>query len=125
MTVSSQIIEVLDNLCEKFGMAIDWTAENVLPYLQELCGKYISWEIATSIMWLVLGTLLIIGGAILCILDIKTKLDTFGGALLTVGALVIIAGLVVAIFQVLDILTCCYFPEKHIFEYIKYNIPLQ
>ena len=33
---SEQIIEVLNALCEKFGIAIDWTAENVMPYLTDL-----------------------------------------------------------------------------------------
>lgn len=33
MTVSDQIINVLDALCEKFGLVIDWTSENVVPYL--------------------------------------------------------------------------------------------
>ena len=45
MTVSSEIIEVLDYLGEKFGIAIDWTSNNVLPYLQTLADKFIKWEI--------------------------------------------------------------------------------
>ena len=49
MTVSSEIIEVLDYLGEKFGIAIDWTSNNVLPYLQALVDKFIKWEISTSI----------------------------------------------------------------------------
>ena len=30
MTVSEQIIQVLDALCEKFGLVIDWTSENAI-----------------------------------------------------------------------------------------------
>lgn len=52
MTVSDQIIQVLDNLCEKFGLAIDWTSENVIPYLTTLCTKLVSYEIWTSVAWL-------------------------------------------------------------------------
>lgn len=52
MTVGNQIIEVLNYLCDKFGIALDWSKESVIPYLQELCEKYISWEIATSTAWL-------------------------------------------------------------------------
>lgn len=37
--MSQEIIKVLDNLCEKFGIAIDWTSQNVKPYLQELFCK--------------------------------------------------------------------------------------
>ena len=31
MTVSEQIIQVIDALCEKFGIAIDWTTQNIIP----------------------------------------------------------------------------------------------
>ena len=33
MKVSNQIIEVLEYLCQKFGIVIDWTSESILPYL--------------------------------------------------------------------------------------------
>ena len=69
MTVSSQIIEVLDSLCEKAGIAIDWTAENVLPYIQELAGKFVSFEAATSIAWIllvVIPTLIFCGVTVFC-----------------------------------------------------------
>lgn len=44
MKVSEQIIEVLEYLGEKFGVAIDWSSDNVLPMVKELCAKYISWK---------------------------------------------------------------------------------
>lgn len=53
VTVSDQIIQVLDALCNKFGLAIDWGAQNVLPYAQELMGKMVSYELWTSVMWIV------------------------------------------------------------------------
>ena len=31
MNISQQIIEVLNALSEKVGIAIDWTSENILP----------------------------------------------------------------------------------------------
>ena len=46
---SDEIIKILDALCEKFGMAIDWTTENITPYLENLAGRIISFEISTSI----------------------------------------------------------------------------
>lgn len=57
MNVSNQIIEVIDALCDKFGIAIDWTAENVLPYVEVLGEKIIKYEIWTSVFWMV-GSLL-------------------------------------------------------------------
>ena len=50
MTVSEQIIQVIDALCEKFGIVVDWTSESVIPYLEILCTKLIKYEICTSIV---------------------------------------------------------------------------
>lgn len=116
MTISSQIIEVLNDLCMKFGMAIDWSQENVTPYLQELAGKYISWEVATSWAWIVIGVIVILIGIALWIFECKTNVDDF----LYLIALVLFAfGAFIVVCQVFDILECKYFPEKAIFEYIK------
>ena len=116
MTISSQIIEVLNDLCMKFGVAIDWSQENVTPYLQELAGKYISWEVATSWAWIVLGVITILIGIALWIFECKTNVDDF----FYVMAFVLFAlGAFIVVCQVFDILECKYFPEKAIFEYIK------
>ena len=48
MKVSEQIIEVLDYLCQKIGVVVDWTAENVMPALTTLTEKYISYELVMS-----------------------------------------------------------------------------
>ena len=34
--MSEEVIKILDNLGEKFGVAIDWTSENIAPYLTKL-----------------------------------------------------------------------------------------
>lgn len=31
--MSEEVIKILDTIAEKFGLAIDWTSANVLPYL--------------------------------------------------------------------------------------------
>lgn len=40
---SSQFIEIFDHLCQKFGIVVDWSAKNVVPYVQELCGRAIKY----------------------------------------------------------------------------------
>ena len=117
MTMSSQIIEVLNDLCFKFGLAIDWSQENIMPHLEELAGKYISWEYATSSMWLVLGALLLVVGVTLCVWDWKTHaLDGFGCML---GFMFAFVGACMCCTQIIDMLTCKYFPEKMIMEYVR------
>ena len=38
--VSNQIIEVLNEICNKFGLAIDWTSKNVQPYWDMIRGRF-------------------------------------------------------------------------------------
>ena len=45
MEMSEQIIKVLDSVCEKFGIAIDWTNNNVLPYIQQLGDKIVKHDL--------------------------------------------------------------------------------
>lgn len=42
----------------KFGIAIDWTAENIMPYIEQLCAKFINFEIYTSVFWICFMTAL-------------------------------------------------------------------
>lgn len=117
MTISSQIIEVLDDLCRRFGIVIDWSAENVMPYLQELAGKFVSWEIATSKMWIVVAAIAIILGVIVFAVDIKICfMDGFGAM---IGFITVFVAITVVVCQVYEILTCVHFPEKMIFDYVS------
>ena len=134
MTVSEQIIQVLDVLCEKFGIAVNWTSENVIPYLEILCGKLITYEIYTSIVWMVIMTLVSIGS----IVATKKLYPTFKNgceenarsycdvgweiaSTFAIIALVIInfATICVLATQIMDIVKCATFPEMYIFEYIS------
>ena len=38
--MDNKIIEVLDYMGEKLGIAIDWTSENVMPQVMEFMGRY-------------------------------------------------------------------------------------
>lgn len=123
MTVSNQIIEVLNYLCDKFGIALDWSKESVIPYLQELCEKYISWEIATSTAWIAISVILFLAPSIaLIVFDIKT--DASGGALVGVGVCGVVAAFVVICIQLFDILGAVYFPEMQLIKYINHLIEL-
>ena len=130
MTISSEIINVLNALCEKFGIAIDWTATNVIPYFQDLLGRYITYEIATSIAWIsIMGLILII-----CLIGLKISYskakaikwdDEYVSPFLFFGFLTasILFGIIFLFVlgkQVFDIITCMTFPEKIIYDEISY-----
>ena len=112
MQVSDQIIQVLDYIGKKLGLTIDWTSENVLPYVQTLCDKYINWEIATSIIWIVIGVACII---LSLILIIKFWDDDFGGIFFMILGI----GITIIGYQAFDIVKCIYFPELQIFQYVQ------
>lgn len=128
--MSEEIIKVLDALAEKFGIAVNWTSANLIPYLEQLCGKYVNYEIATSIVWLLLGSICLFTakyGFKLTKNFIKKYEEIKGynyndvwAALsgISTGMLIII-GVVVPICQIFDIVTCFTFPEKIIIEELK------
>lgn len=53
-----QIVEVLNALCEKFGIAVDWSSENMVPYLMELTHRYTAYVIAKGVISLVVSVAL-------------------------------------------------------------------
>ena len=120
MTVSSEIIEVLDYLGEKFGIAIDWTSNNVLPYLQALVDKFIKWEISTSIVWIIIAVFVMVGMIVLINLKGVREINEETYGMLWVPAGLLILGFFVIIcVQIFDIIECNVFPEKVLYDFIK------
>ena len=120
MTVSSEIIEVLDYLGEKFGIAIDWTSNNVLPYLQALVDKFIKWEISTSILWIAIAAFIIVMTITLNNLKGFREINEETYGMLWVPAGLLILGFFVVIcVQIFDIIECNIFPEKVLYDFIK------
>lgn len=128
MTISKQIIEVLDHIGNKFGIAIDWSSENILPMVQTLCEKYIRWEISTSIMWIAFA-LFFIALDLLSIkiydklADLKDKWDFdynfFPSIFVAIGIIIGVICIGIICTQIYDIIRCCTFPELQIFEYVS------
>lgn len=129
MTVSEQIIEVLNTLCDKFGLAIDWTGQNVLPYVQELAEKMVNYELWTSVAWIFLVGIVtflcfFIGWKITKTKDFEwdpDKLATYVAfTLILAGCIFGFISIFVTIVQIMDIITCLTFPEKIVFTIIQY-----
>ncbi|MDE6149960.1 MAG: hypothetical protein K2F81_07695 [Ruminococcus sp.] len=58
--MSNEVIKILDKLSEKFGIAVDWGAENVIPYVKELCAKLVDYNMYSSIVAIVISILFLI-----------------------------------------------------------------
>lgn len=118
MKLSDQIIEVLDDLCSRFGVAIDWTQENIIPTLSSLGEKYIRYEVATSIAWCVfwiaIASILLLLGRIFH----KKEYDDLYIPFYIVGAIAAAIAMFVVAVQAFDIIECITIPEKTIIEYL-------
>ena len=124
--MSEEVIKILDAFAEKSGLAIDWTSANVLPYLQQLCGKYVTYEIATSIVWMLIGICLLFVGKYVIEKakyywgkykeDWHSDYDFVATLLGVLAGCVIVGGIIVILCQTFDIVTCITFPEKIIIE---------
>lgn len=131
-TVSNQIIEVLNALCEKFGIVIDWTGQNVMPYVQELMKKVVSYELWTSVSWLLICVAFIFvffkliywyvknqNNESNIILDFLYYNEEFPVLFLIFGGILTIIATIGTVIQIMDIITCLTFPEKIIFNMIQ------
>lgn len=58
--MSEEIIKVLDDLGKRFGLAIDWSNQNIMPYLQELGSRFITYKTATGILAIIALSILIV-----------------------------------------------------------------
>lgn len=129
MTVSDQIIGVLNALCERFGIIVDWTANNVLPYTQDLCKRIVTFTIATDIAIIIfmLISLIIFG----CVF--KYCLKKYNEASYSdedgwiVGSIIsgivfsafVIANIIVIPSYTMDIIKACTIPELTIIEMVE------
>lgn len=135
MTVSDEIIEVLNAFSKKIGITIDWTQTNILPHMQKLCDKYITYEIETSIAWIILGIcVLILGIYFINKRDYYYKkgqkvkeenseyeynVSHTGFILGCVAIASILAGGIFIWENILNIITCVTFPEKMVLKELQ------
>ena len=56
--MSAEIIKVLDYLCTKFGVVIDWTAENVWPQVLDFIGRYQTYAVTKHCISMVLAIII-------------------------------------------------------------------
>ena len=133
--MSEEIIKVLDNLGEKFGIAIDWSSQNILPYLQDLLERFITYKNISAIIWIVVSVVFIILsitlGVIICKKIKKYYNDkqdyytwesdrNFGYGLTWFCAGTIILAFIIILFcNINGIFKNVYLPETIVIEYIN------
>lgn len=110
--MSTEIIKILDAICDKFGLVIDWTSQNVMPYVEQLCEHIVQYELSSSILYILIATLSILFA--IAIYKIYGDRDYVG----FVPIICIIAAIVICK-QLFDILAATTFPEKILIEFMQ------
>lgn len=141
--MSNEIIKILDDLAKRFGVAIDWTAENIVPYLKELFSRLVTYGFIQSSILIAVGCLMIIGSAVMgkILYNDRKKCrerkedttfhsyysnfnkpveleDGFGYAMLVGSVVVGIAGIIVLGCNVGDLIRWAIIPEIQIIQWI-------
>lgn len=119
MSFSSEAISIIDYIASKFGIAIDWSSQNILPIIQDLAGKYITWEISTSIAWIMVA---IIHEIILITLIRNDCKSWHSGVIAIFGGIIAVSLIPAVVIQIFDIIRCITFPELQIFQYIQHIV---
>lgn len=128
MEMATQIIEVIDALCQKFGIAIDWTSDNILPYVEDLVKNAVRYELYTSLLYsiiLAIGMVIFIvfSRLIWCWLkkDEPAEDESIDAAVtfFVIFLICAIICFVLLLFQLVDIVTCFTFPEKVVYDIIS------
>lgn len=120
--MSDEIIKVLDNLGQKFGIAIDWTSQNILPYLQDLMNRFISLQSTKAIIWIVILSVLVIATIILMVIGIRVGKREDDGEIIFmavfIGIIILICLVVPLICNIFGLMQNIYTPELTLLEYI-------
>lgn len=132
ISVSGQIIQVLEALCDKFGLVADWSSQNIAPYLQNLVNKAVQYKLWTNVLYLgVTFLIMLVCWIIVWRLSKKAGFDidyafyngrgaeTFAGVLGVVGIISAIAFVILCFVAGHDIITCITFPEKVVIDMLQ------
>lgn len=67
MTFSKEFKEIIDIVAEKLGVVIDWTQENIMPWITDILHRFVTFNIIVSVLttavtfaFLVLGIIIVV-----------------------------------------------------------------
>lgn len=63
--MDNQYVQVLDAICEKLGIAIDWSSQNIVPQIQDVLTRYGKYLFGVSTAQVVISSIMLIAAIIL------------------------------------------------------------
>lgn len=129
--MSEEIIKVLDELGKRFGVVIDWSNQNIIPYLQELLKRFICYRNITACVWIIVSIAMTISGFVMIKFLNKWRksenydsdyygddeLLAFLGYIFSICMIALGIGLIIG--NILGIVENICMPEMVVYEYIK------
>lgn len=129
--MSEEIIKVIDELGKRFGIVIDWSNQNIIPYLQELLKRFICYQNITACVWIIISIAIIISGVVMIkVLNKWRKSDNYNesycsddeflaelGYIFSICIIALGIGLIIG--NILGIVKNICMPEMVVYEYIK------
>lgn len=124
------VVQIIDALAKQFGLAIDWTSQNVMPYMQDLMTRIVNHEIGIGIFWMIFLPIATIAFGIVGVKCIKKakEIDRYdwaeeapgiiGIVCSILGVIGLVATLVVVPYFSIRIIECVNIPEKIFIEYM-------
>lgn len=120
MNFSSEFERSIDILCARFGIALDWGNENVVPYLKDLMERFIQFKIQTSTFYTCISLFIFVVGVILLIIGAVMEHNRDDGFLsLVIGFIGAVSGFIGACINIYVIIKCNTIPEMIVLEYLK------
>lgn len=142
---SEEVLAVIEDLGNRFGVAIDWTSNNVIPKVQEICERLITYKIVVHSLGIALNVALMV--IAICfvskILHSRNEViqtnnsnmywdcycnynDTYdinmselGFIILIVSAILGISAAVALVFQIVNLLNWVVVPEVELFYMLQ------
>lgn len=112
MSFSKEVIELFDYIGNKIGITIDWTSRNVIPYLQDLCDRFMKYNICCYSI----GTIISLIVIWICI---KTWKKSFEEGWFPLNIVFGCAAIPCFIYAIVEIFQCIFIPELQIYEYLQ------
>ena len=113
--IAQDMIEVMEYLSDKFGVVVDWSSTDLVPYLKEICNKIVAYKQGIAWLWIIVAIVLAVAGIALIILGMVNDC----GELIFAGVCGIIIAVIIAIVNGYTLIACNTFPEKVVLDYIK------
>lgn len=124
---NNELVELLKELASQMGIAVDWTSENIRPYIMDIMNKLAKYEIFTSAIWILFLVIVIFIASKLLRMSHKKFKDeedyewdeaVFGGTAIVLSIVILIASVGI-VFECHDIGKALYMPEVLLIEQLR------